>query len=114
MSIYDTAVNNSFLESFPDDLGILLFPIEGNNKFLKQATRLIELTSADIYIPMHYWSNNYKDEFMYACSRLEGVRTVNAKESCFSYRFQGKQKTRTVVNIIPGDYTVNLDKQGRN
>jgi hypothetical protein len=49
---------------FPLVCDVFLVPFEGISKFIPRLTRFIELLNPGIIIPMHYWSDKYKKEFL--------------------------------------------------
>jgi len=56
---------------FPDRFDLLLMTIEGKQQFIPQAESFVDLLKPGRIIPMHYWSQKYKDDF------LDCLRTQN-------------------------------------
>ncbi|MEJ2636138.1 MAG: MBL fold metallo-hydrolase [Calditrichia bacterium] len=49
---------------FPDNYDLLLMTIEGKQKFISQAEAFIDLLKPRKIIPMHFWSQTYKKDFL--------------------------------------------------
>jgi len=64
-------VRNHITKIFPDTFDLLLMTIEGKHKFIPQAEAFIDLLKPKRVIPMHFWSQAYKDDF------LDYLRTQN-------------------------------------
>jgi hypothetical protein len=52
------------MELYPDTYDVLLMTIEGRNKFIPQAEVFVDLLQPVRVIPMHYWSPEYKADFL--------------------------------------------------
>lgn len=50
--------------NIPLDCDVVLIPIESTSKFIPQLERFIRVIHPKTVIPMHYWSNEYKQEFL--------------------------------------------------
>jgi L-ascorbate metabolism protein UlaG (beta-lactamase superfamily) len=64
-------VRNHIKTIFPDTFDLLLMTIEGKQKFIPQAEAFIDLLQPRRIIPMHFWSQTYKEDF------LDYLRTQN-------------------------------------
>lgn len=64
MNIDDPDQQALFLEKFPDRIDLLLMTIEGVYPFIPEAEKFIDLIQPGMVIPMHYWSPEYKEEFL--------------------------------------------------
>ena len=57
-------VRNHITTIFPDTFDLLLMTIEGKQKFIPQTEAFIDLLKPRIVIPIHYWSQQYKNDFL--------------------------------------------------
>ncbi len=64
MNIKNQEVSNHISNIFTDTLDLLLMPIEGKQKFIPEAEAFIDLLKPARIIPMHFWSQKYKDDFL--------------------------------------------------
>ena len=64
MNIADPEQQAIILEKFPEQIDLLLMTIEGVDQFIPQAEMFIDLLQPGMVIPMHYWSPEYKEEFL--------------------------------------------------
>ena len=64
MAIENEEVTNRIIEIIPDSLDLLFMTIEGTEQFIPQAEIFIDLLKPKRVIPMHYWSNRYKRNFL--------------------------------------------------
>jgi len=64
MNIEDPAQQALILEKFPDRIDLLLMTIEGVYPFIPEAEKFIDLLQPGVVVPMHYWSPEYKEEFL--------------------------------------------------
>ncbi len=64
MAIEQEAVKQKVRELYPDKYDLLLMTIQGVNEFIPQAEEFIDLLQPVRVIPMHYWSPQYKADFL--------------------------------------------------
>jgi L-ascorbate metabolism protein UlaG (beta-lactamase superfamily) len=64
MMINDPAHAWNLEQRYPKGCDIVIMPIEGTQKYLPQAVKMAELLEPKVLIPTHYWSNEYKQEFI--------------------------------------------------
>ena len=64
MNIDDPEQQELFLQKFPDRIDLLLMTIEGVYPFIPEAEKFIDLIQPGVVVPMHYWSPEYKEEFL--------------------------------------------------
>jgi len=87
---------------FPDTLDLLLMTIEGKQKFISQAEAFIDLLKPKRVIPMHYWSQTYKEDF------LDYLRTQNNSGKKYKievtnssiYKFSVSEDTDSIKVIV--------------
>ena len=89
-----------FLGIVPDNIDILLFPIEGTEKYPDQAEKFVELTNAKIYIPMHYWTYLYKTEFLESCKSLNDITIKRLHRNEFEYK-RTSRKGKILYDLPP-------------
>ncbi len=65
INIDNQEVKNHITKLFPNSLDLLFMPIEGKNKFIPQAESFINLLKPKRIIPMHFWTQEYCEEFLY-------------------------------------------------
>ena len=63
-AIDDNDVQHKVLGLYPDTYDLLLMTIEGRTTFIPQAEVFISLLQPARVIPMHYWSSEYKADFL--------------------------------------------------
>ena len=66
MNIADENNKNYLKQIFPKKIDLLLMTIEGVSKFIPQAEEFIDFLKPKRVIPMHYWTTQYKADFL-AC-----------------------------------------------
>lgn len=64
INISNKEVRNKILAKFPDQFDLLFMTIDGKQQFIPEAEAFIELLNPKRIIPMHYWSENYLQEFL--------------------------------------------------
>ncbi len=64
MNINDSSQQAIILEKFPEQIDILFMTIEGVHQFIPEAEKFIDLLQPGIVIPMHYWTPEYKEDFL--------------------------------------------------
>jgi len=64
MNIADSAQQALILEKFPEQIDLLLMTIEGVYTFIPEAEMLIDLLQPGMVVPIHYWSPEYKEDFL--------------------------------------------------
>lgn len=63
-NIDNKEVKDQMVTLFPQSLDLLLMPIEGKTQFIPQAESFIALLKPKRIIPMHYWTQQYCEEFL--------------------------------------------------
>ena len=57
--------NRAYLKAvLPKTCDLVLMPIEGQSQFIPQAEAFVDLLQPKRAIPMHYWSQAYRDAFL--------------------------------------------------
>jgi L-ascorbate metabolism protein UlaG (beta-lactamase superfamily) len=64
MMINDPAHAWNIEQRYPKNCDIVIMPIEGTQKYILQAVKMVELLEPKVLIPTHYWSTEYKQEFI--------------------------------------------------
>lgn len=101
MAIDNEDVKNRILEIIPDSLDMLFMTIEGTEQFIPEAEKFINLLHPKRIIPMHYWSDRYKRNFiMYLMGKkLEGKNYIISEIACSDYSLHGDD-IASPVNVI--------------
>jgi L-ascorbate metabolism protein UlaG (beta-lactamase superfamily) len=63
-NIYNDSIANYFKKNYPENIDLLIMPIEGKIKYIPQAEEFICLINPGSVIPTHYWSQEYLEEFI--------------------------------------------------
>ncbi len=64
MMINDPAHAWNLEQRYPKGCDILIMPIEGTQKYIPQAVKMVQLLEPKILLPTHFWSEEYKKEFI--------------------------------------------------
>ena len=64
MNIADPAQQALILEKFPERIDLLFMTIEGVYPFIPEAEMFIDLLQPGMVVPIHYWSPQYKEDFL--------------------------------------------------
>ncbi len=101
MNINNEDVRNHIRTIFPDTFDLLLMTIEGKEKFIPRAEAFIDLLKPKRVIPMHYWSQKYKEDFFdYLRSQNNTGKKYQIHLSDSSiYLFSGSEKTDAIKVI---------------
>ena len=62
--IENDSVADYFKKNYPENIDLLIMPIEGKIKYIPQAEKFIRLLKPKRIIPTHSWSQEYLDEFI--------------------------------------------------
>ncbi len=63
-NIENDSIADYFEKNYPENIDLLIMPIEGKIKYIPQAEKFISLINPTRVIPTHYWSQKYLDEFI--------------------------------------------------
>jgi hypothetical protein len=94
MNINDPEQQALFLQKFPDRIDLLLMTIEGIYPFIPEAEKFIDLIQPGVVVPMHYWSPEYKEEFL---DYIE-IQNDTAGKTYEVYRLEGPH-----INVVTSD-----------
>ena len=64
IAIDNPLVIYKMLSNFPDQFDLLFMTIDGQQQFVSRAETFVELLNPKRIVPMHYWSENYLQEFI--------------------------------------------------
>lgn len=100
---------NYIKENIPVDCDVVLIPIEGKSKFIPQVEKFIELIHPKIIIPMHYWSDEYKLDFLNYIeskdiangTRYRIVKIINSR---YIYTKSENNDSISVINVYPSKF----------
>lgn len=106
MMINDPAHRWVLEQRFPIGCDIVIMPIEGTQKYLPQAVKMAELLEPKVLIPTHYWSNEYKQEFIDQMipvfSKKNKVLNIDNFDGCeFLYHKNKSKEDLTIPMLKP-------------
>ncbi len=83
MAIEQEAARQKVTELYPEKCDLLLMTIQGVNEFIPQAEEFIDLLQPVQVIPMHYWSPEYKADFLthLKAQKQQGDKCYNIVET---------------------------------
>lgn len=89
--------NRQYLQKvLPAACDLVLMPIEGQSKFIPQAEAFLHLLQPRCVIPMHYWSDAYKEQFLAYLGEQN-------QESGGHYRIERVQGADSVLPPVDSD-----------
>jgi hypothetical protein len=109
-------VKTRIKEIYPDTYDLLLMTIEGRRGFIREAEVFINLLRPRRAIPMHYWSTEYKANFL---SYLEDKNETSGRQYTIikpgdaRYVISTSDKDITpvqIINLDPTPYSEQTDK----
>jgi len=120
MAIEDKFHQNDIRALFPDQFDLLLMTIEGVEQFIPEAEIFVNLLKPKRIIPMHYWSEAYKNRFL---EHLEDQNSItgknyqilseNSTDCCLSSEDPDVTPVR-VISLTPADFiTLATDNNGK-
>lgn len=63
-NIENDTIAEYFTSNYPKNIDVLIMPIEGKIKYIKETYQFIKLLQPKNIIPTHYWSIDYLNEFI--------------------------------------------------
>jgi L-ascorbate metabolism protein UlaG (beta-lactamase superfamily) len=106
----DSIDNQKYIKNnLPTDCDIVLMPVEGKSKFIPQTEKFIDLIKPKTLIPMHYWSDKYKSEFLDYLVREntdsnKKYKIINSNESFFEYHKSADTDSILIIDIFPSNF----------
>jgi L-ascorbate metabolism protein UlaG (beta-lactamase superfamily) len=101
----DSIPNKKYIqEKIPARFDIVFIPIESTSKFIPQVERFIELIQPKVVIPMHFWSQEYKSEFLKymeakAISEQKKYRILKLDSAEYNYTKSENSDSILIVDI---------------
>ena len=94
-------VRQRITELLPESVDLLLMPIEGTTQFIPQAISFLNLLRPKRVIPMHFWSETYKQAFLDHLMDQgdNGTRCQILRIDGPAYHFSGKEDVHTMQVI---------------
>ncbi len=74
-NIENDSIADYFKNNYPENIDLLIMPIEGKIKYIPQAEKFIRLLNPKRVIPTHYWSQEYLDEFIVYLKEKNSLET---------------------------------------
>ena len=100
-NIENDTVAKYFKKNYPENIDLLIMPIEGKIKYISQAEKFIRLLRPKRIIPSHSWSQEYLDEFIAYMKSLNNSGLVYSIHENESSKFIVEEKTTPdTINII--------------
>jgi L-ascorbate metabolism protein UlaG (beta-lactamase superfamily) len=106
MGIEDEANRKRIKALFSESYDLLLMPIEGPEKFIRQAEMFIRAIGPKRIIPMHYWSEAYRGDFLTYLEEQEGAgeRVYQIEETKTArYAFSASDAVVESIRVISLD-----------
>lgn len=85
-----------FKKNYPENIDLLIMPIEGKIKYIPQTAKFIQILNPVNLIPTHYWSHEYLDEF---------IRFISS-EPKLNYKIKKLEKSN--INLNPSSTSKNI------
>ncbi len=107
MAIADPEQQAHIQEIFPEQFDLLLMTIEGVDQFIPEAEMFVDLLQPKRIIPMHYWSESYKNFFL---RYLEGPTSttyniITTNSPSFTLSSQDPDVSPVeVISLSPANY----------
>ncbi len=106
----DSAKDKAYVKNtIPTDCDVVLMPIESIRKFIPQTKQFIELIHLKIIIPMHYWSREYKSEFLNFLEKNNDsndikYKVIHCNGSNYTYRKMDSAASIEVIDLDPSSF----------
>lgn len=98
MNIADQNNRNYLKQIFPKKIDLLLMPIQSISQFIPQAEEFIEFLQPRRMIPIHYWTTQYKADFL---AHLENMNQTAGK----NYQIQRLKTAKYVASPVDTNTT---------
>ncbi|MFC2103920.1 MBL fold metallo-hydrolase [Bacteroidota bacterium] len=100
-NIENDAIAKYFKDKYPENIDLLIMPIEGKIKYIPKTQIFIQLLNPKSVIPSHHWSQEYLDEFI-SYLKEKGDKDYNIQirnEPAFSFT-SNNQDDKTLVIVL--------------
>ena len=111
----ETLEQSSYRNRFPERIDLLLMTIEGPTGFIEEAEAFVRLLKPRRIIPMHYWSIQYKEDFLAYLENVSGQHgvqyTIHRSEQP-DYKWNDlhlPDSSIEVISLEPAPYSINSD-----
>jgi len=106
MMINDPAHAWNLEQRYPKDCDIMIMPIEGTQKYIPQAIKMVELLEPRVLLPSHFWSEAYKQEFMNEIERVytkhnKNLQVIHSDGPNYFYRKNGIKDVLLILDLKP-------------
>ena len=93
-------------QRYPKGCDIVIMPIESTQKFILQAINMVKLLEPRVLIPSHYWSMDYKQEFLdklHTSFSAENNKMMiyGRKGATYTYSKNKNTSELTVLDLVP-------------
>ena len=113
LNIQDETNRNRLKKIFPETFDLVLMPIEGKSKFIPEAEEFMHLLQPKRVIPMHYWSNQYKEDFLkyldeqnITIGKSYEIQKLNSAQVSISDT-KIKSSSIQIISLEPGSFKKN-------
>jgi len=106
MMINDPAHAWNLEQRYPKDCDIVIMPIEGTQKYIPQAIKMVELLEPRVLLPSHFWSEAYKQEFMNEIEHVytkhnKNLQVIHSDGPNYFYRKNGIKDVLLILDLKP-------------
>ncbi len=105
-NIENDSIADYFKKNYPENIDLLIMPIEGKIKYIPQAEKFIRLFNPKRIIPTHYWSQEYLDEFIVYLKEKNYSGAKYSIKDIKASQFRSKQYTKpdSIIVILPDKF----------
>ena len=117
MAIADSAQQDHIKEIFPDQFDLLFMTIEGVSQFIPEAELFVDLLQPKSIIPIHYWSVEYKNQFLgyleeQDTSAEKNYQIIESDSSKWSLSVSDTNITPVrVISLSPAEHASGIEKE---
>ncbi len=106
MMINDPAHAWVLEQRYPKHCDILIMPIEGTRQYIPQAVKMVQLLEPKVLLPTHFWSEEYKNEFIDEIIRIykqneKKLQVINSDDPEYTYIKQDDKNGLLLLDLKP-------------
>jgi L-ascorbate metabolism protein UlaG (beta-lactamase superfamily) len=105
ISVNDQSNRRYLMDNIPDDCQVIFVPVEGPTQFTGELKEFFQLLDTEVIVPMHYWSEAYKDSLLIELSASEGgweYDVVELPGNSYTYDPEKKQAGTRILDFSRG------------
>ncbi len=103
-NIENDTVAEYFNDSYPEEIDLLIIPIEGKIKYIPQTEKFIQLVQPKAVIPCHYWSQEYLEKFK-TCLMKRNYHIQSLNSSRLEIQKMQEKQVHVVI-LHRSDYSI--------